>query len=242
MTRITFRMDDITPEMDWSRFQQFKKLFERYRNKPLLGIVPENRDPKLMVSGPNSDFWEEMRRLQEAGWSVAQHGYQHRYETQDGGLLGIKARSEFASLPYEIQYEKIQKGKERLREHGIESDIWMAPGHSYDRNTLRALCNSGFRIVSDGFSLFPYEYMELRFIPCQFGVPRKLPFGVVTICIHANAMTDLGFEAFARWVEQHRDAICDFSDLLVVPVYNLSRTFIEPFALLLRRMKQRVRP
>ena len=41
-------MDDITPDMDWKSFEAFEQLFERYGCYPLLGIVPDNLDPKLM--------------------------------------------------------------------------------------------------------------------------------------------------------------------------------------------------
>lgn len=47
--KIAFRMDDITPDMDWKSFEAFEQLFERYGCYPLLGIVPDNLDPKLSV-------------------------------------------------------------------------------------------------------------------------------------------------------------------------------------------------
>ena len=40
--KIAFRMDDITPDMDWKSFEAFEQLFERYGCYPLLGIVPDN--------------------------------------------------------------------------------------------------------------------------------------------------------------------------------------------------------
>ena len=45
--KIAVRLDDITPDMDWERFLKFKALLDRYQVKPLIGVVPQNRDPGL---------------------------------------------------------------------------------------------------------------------------------------------------------------------------------------------------
>ena len=46
--KITVRLDDITPDMDWERFLKFKALLDRYQVKPLIGVVPDNRDENLV--------------------------------------------------------------------------------------------------------------------------------------------------------------------------------------------------
>lgn len=238
MKRVAFRMDDITPQMDWDRFDQFRVLFERENIKPLIGIVPDNHDATLQVGTTRDTFWQEMRQLVSQGWSVAQHGCNHVYETTDSGWLGVNARSEFASLPYDVQYQKIHRGQNLLNDQGIQSDIWMAPAHSYDRNTLRALKALGFRVVTDGYAFAPYDRMGLRCVPCQFGAPRMPPFGIATIAIHANTLSDKGFTAYERFVGQHRDVICDFADLTTIAPSNLVAMISEPLALAARRLKQ----
>ena len=67
--KIAFRMDDITPDMDWKSFEAFEQLFERYGCYPLLGIVPDNLDPKLSVDPAREAFWKKMQELQEKGWT-----------------------------------------------------------------------------------------------------------------------------------------------------------------------------
>ena len=57
--KIAFRMDDITPDMDWKSFEAFEQLFERYGCYPLLGIVPDNLDPKLSVDPAREAFWKK---------------------------------------------------------------------------------------------------------------------------------------------------------------------------------------
>ena len=47
--KISIRMDDITPDMDWARFMRFKALCDQYNIKPLIGVVPDNNDAKLNI-------------------------------------------------------------------------------------------------------------------------------------------------------------------------------------------------
>ena len=63
--KIAFRMYDITPDMDWNSFEAFEQLFERYGCYPLLGIVPDNLDPKLSVDPAREAFWKKMQELQK---------------------------------------------------------------------------------------------------------------------------------------------------------------------------------
>ena len=65
--KITIRMDDITPDMDWESFEAFERMFRKYGIRPLLGVVPDNRDPKLSVDAPRAEFWERMRRFKRRG-------------------------------------------------------------------------------------------------------------------------------------------------------------------------------
>ena len=51
-TKISIRMDDITPDMDWTKFMRFKALCDKYRIRPLVGVVPDNQDPNLHLGKP----------------------------------------------------------------------------------------------------------------------------------------------------------------------------------------------
>ena len=65
---ITVRLDDITPDMDWERFYKFKALLDQYQVKPLIGVVPDNRDELLKGSGSPMDpepFFEYIWRSKE---------------------------------------------------------------------------------------------------------------------------------------------------------------------------------
>jgi predicted deacetylase len=192
-SRYIIRMDDITPTMDWDRFWALLRLFNKHRIKPLLGIVPDNRDPNLDCQSPYPRFWETMRTLGERGFvEFGQHGYQHSLTIKPGAAL-LRAthgttviKSEFAGYSYSDQLNKIQEGQRLLKAQGINTSYWIAPNHSFDHTTLKALHASGFSAVSDGISLYPYEHLGLIFIPQQLWKPKWMPTGVFTICLHTN--------------------------------------------------------
>jgi predicted deacetylase len=193
--RYIFRMDDITPTMDWGRFESLMTLFMKHSIKPLLGIVPDNRDANLCRQTANPRFWDEMRSLQNSdAVDISQHGYQHTLIPRPGAALmrfhcGVHELSEFAGESYHDQVFKIAEGSRILRSHGISTTYWMAPNHSFDTTTLRALVDVGFTAVSDGVSLFPYTSCGLVFVPQQVWRPRWMPCGVQTICLHSNEIT-----------------------------------------------------
>lgn len=209
----SYRMDDITENMNWDSFLRVKDIFDRYDIKPLIGVVPCNLDRKLKPGQKREDFWDYIRELQQEGWCIAQHGYQHTYVTKESGLLGLKEASEFAGLSMEEQYEKLKSGKEILENHGMKPEIFMAPGHTYDSNTLKALKKLGFRYVTDGYSDMPYEREGLCFIPCKSaGNPART--GVDTVCLHSNGMQEEDFRELENVIRRNRSQIVDFAELL----------------------------
>ncbi|MDE6420289.1 MAG: DUF2334 domain-containing protein [Lachnospiraceae bacterium] len=213
MQQLLIRLDDITPDMDWEKFERLAALFEQYQIHPIIGVVPDNRDETLHIQEPRADFWERMRSLQEQGWVIAQHGYTHVYVNKEPGLLKVNPFSEFAGLPYQEQYEKLKKGQEILKKQGIHTTMFMAPGHSFDRQTLRALKTLGFTSVTDGYCSRPYRRCGLIFLPCTLSSPR-LPKRFDTLCLHSNSMGLAQFDALADFIGRHRklignaDAIC----------------------------------
>jgi predicted deacetylase len=188
-------MDDVTPTMNWEKFTALLALFRRFDVKPLLGVVPDNRDPKLQVKPPHRNFWDTLRELAQRGdIELAQHGYQHILGCRGNTALinsrfELKTRSEFAGLSYEEQLNKIRAGRAILLNQGIETNVWMAPNHSFDRTTLKALLDSGFTALTDGISLFPFKEGGIVCIPQQLWKPTWLPTGIITICLHSDETT-----------------------------------------------------
>jgi predicted deacetylase len=189
-TQYLIRFDDITPGMAWTKFQPFEDLARELRLPYLLGVVPDCRDVKLMVEPSRPDFWSWVRRMKGQGATIAQHGYMHLYETDHRGMLGLGRKSEFAGLPYDVQYERLARGKDILQGEGVWDGVFMAPSHSFDQATLRALRELGFRAITDGFGFFPYEIDGLKVVPQLFARPFGFGIGVETVCIHANTLSD----------------------------------------------------
>jgi len=184
--RFLLRFDDLCPTMNWGVWEQIESILVRHGIKPLLAVVPDNRDPNLVVDAPRADFWERVRRWQEQGFAIALHGYQHLYETGHSGLLGINAYSEFAGLTYEEQRDKIERGLAIFSREGIRPDAWAAPAHSFDAVTLRVLGECGIRVVLDGFYWRPVFTMGALWIPQQMWRFRSMPGGVWTVGYHHN--------------------------------------------------------
>lgn len=207
MMHFTIRMDDIAAGMDREKFERFQNLLEAHDIRPLIGVVPECRDPLLQTGPPESSFWETVRALQQSGWQVAMHGLYHIYTTKKGGLFPLNRDSEFAGLPLERQRKMIAKGKKILSSHGMETDIFMAPSHSYDRATLQALRENGFRYVTDGFGRAPYEYDGLTFFPIaarRQDVLKKNGDGLTTLVVHTNTMSEEDFRFYEKLLKTGR--------------------------------------
>ena len=59
-TGLLIRMDDITECMNWEQMDKCENLFDKYKIKPLLGIIPINKDPELLKFAKNNNFWNRV--------------------------------------------------------------------------------------------------------------------------------------------------------------------------------------
>ena len=184
-----------------------------------IAVVPDNRDP-FLLNNPACpfDFWDEMRERQESGWKLAMHGYQHLPHTASGGILGLADRSEFAGLPFNVQLEKLSSGRRILRSEGIQTDTFVAPGHSFDANTERACLECGFTTISDGFALYPYVTNGIVHVPQLFSTLRRppVPLGVWTFCLHLNTMSRDRLAKTVRFLEREADRFTHFDEAAVM--------------------------
>lgn len=198
--KIAVRLDDITPDMNWERFLAFKTLLDKYQVKPLIGIVPDNRDENLKGTkeGAPEDFWDYVKGLQKEGWSIALHGCRHIYSTNKSGIFPLNNFSEFAGIPYERQREMLAEGKQILKENGIETELFMAPAHSYDNNTLKALKDTGFTKLTDGFGNRPYKWKGLTFYPISFKLSKTFQKkeGYSTMVVHTGTIRQEELERY----------------------------------------------
>jgi hypothetical protein len=157
-----------------------------------------------MVSPPRQDFWQTIRKLANSGWTVAQHGFSHRYLNSEAGLLDITHQSEFTGLTYAEQYQKISQGKQILENKLARNiDWWMAPSHSFDQTTCRVLKDLKFNYITDGLAIFPFSRFGLTWLPQQLWQPVNLPFGIWTICIHPNKVNSNYLERLDLFIKEH---------------------------------------
>lgn len=214
--KIAVRMDDITPDMNWDNFIFFLNLFEQTGIAPLLGIVPDNRDKSLTCEAAHDDFYNIMKSLENKGFILSMHGYHHVYTTKHGGMFPLNRQSEFAGLSFEKQREILKSGREKLKQNGIDTDIFMAPAHSYDKNTLRALKEVGFTRITDGFGKMPYIYRGLTFYPISFMMSRSLrqKNGATTLVLHANTVTEADKERYTKIFREYGKNMISYSEYL----------------------------
>lgn len=210
------RFDDVCPTMDREQFNKAFALMDKEGIKPLLGVIPNNQDHSLFKEEVNSKFWEEIKSLQDKGYDIAMHGYSHVYDQfSPKTLICGRKHSEFAGNTYQNQFIKIKKGKEILESHGIYTDVFFAPAHTYDKNTLKALSANGFKYISDGLSNKPYKQNGVICVPCKrFGIPATKNGILVAVC-HPNEWSSFnasqGYEKLLQFCEINRNFFTSFS-------------------------------
>jgi peptidoglycan/xylan/chitin deacetylase (PgdA/CDA1 family) len=199
------RFDDICPAMNWRIWPEIEAVLTEHDLRPMLAVVPDNRDPVLEVDAPAADFWDRVREWQARGWTIALHGYQHRYVTCHRGVVTPKRKSEFAGLPAREQAEKLRRGVEIFEREGVHTRLWIAPSHSFDRVTLSLLPRFGINMISDGYCRYPFvDRANLFWIPQQLSYFRPAPPGVWTVCHHHNHWTAAQVSRFREDIARYR--------------------------------------
>lgn len=215
MSHYILRLDDASDYMDVDKWQRIENLLDKYKIKPLVGIIPDNKDPNLVkLYKQDPTFWDKVSSWKKKGWELALHGCYHKYTTEYGGINPVNKRSEFAGVPLDKQKEMIRHGIEILKSHDIVPKVFFAPSHTFDENTLLALKEeSDIRIISDTIANDIYYKDGFYFIPQQSGRVRKLPFKVVTFCYHPNEMNKSDFEKLETFVEANSKCYTSVSEI-----------------------------
>ena len=165
-TGLLIRLDDIAETMNWSMMEEVTNLFDKYNVKPVLGVIPNNRDPELL-SYPKAklNFWDQVKNWQNKGWEIAMHGNNHLYNKNNSKIdyLSHGGNTEFCGHALDIQIKKIKEGLNKFKEKDIPVRVFFAPNHTFDKNTLLALKECGLRNIIDGYGLMPYEENKMNF-------------------------------------------------------------------------------
>jgi len=201
--------------MNWDVWREIETILFDANVKPILAVVPDNRDDALRWREPNPHFWEHVRRWQSVGAAIGLHGYQHRYVTRDSGIVGLHGRSEFAGLSLAEQEMKVRSALAIFCREGVTPSVWVAPAHSFDENTVKILKKVGITVISDGFFLLPHvDRRGVMWIPQQLWRFRVMPFGVWTVCLHHNAWTEKDLSRFQEDLRRYKDAILSLREVM----------------------------
>jgi len=213
--KILLRLDDIAPNMKWDMMKKTKDLFNEYSIKPIIGVIPKNEDNDLKIYPECSfDFWNEIKNLQNGGWEIAMHGYQHLYENKCvGDYLGLGGYTEFSGCSYEDQFKKLTLGLEIFKKHNIKIKTFFAPNHTFDKNTIKACKAVKIDTIVDGYGLAPYHEDGMFFLPQLFYRLFALPFGFQTLQIHLNYFNEEDFLKLEKFVKLNQKKIISFSEL-----------------------------
>jgi len=236
------RLDDACPTMKHEKWNRLEALLDRYNIKPIVAVVPNNQDKKLMLDSYNHDFWEKIKNWQEKKWEIALHGFEHKYVTKHKSLVPINDYSEFAGVPLDEQKNKIQEGIKIFNKHNISCRAWIAPAHSFDENTIKALKEeSNINIISDGIAFSPYYEHGMFWIPQQLWKPRKMPFGVWTICYHPDEMREKDFEVLENFLKEEYKKVISIDELTLTtkPKSLIEQSFEKIYWRLLEKKRQK---
>lgn len=188
-----FRLDDANSFSNIKKWNAIEDIFQKYGIRPIVAVIPDNKDPALICQDLNLNFWKTVQDWDAQGWSIAMHGYQHLFHavSRFQSIIPYYKRSEFSGLSLENQKIKIKKSLKIFHQNDIEPKVWVAPAHSFDFLTLKAISEeTNIKIISDGISLSQYFNNGFHFIPQQLWSISKKNFGLWTICLHPDTMSD----------------------------------------------------
>lgn len=209
------RLDDACPTMHHQRWSKIEGILDKFGVRPMVGVIPNNLDATQIIDLADEKFWEKVKSWENKGWTIALHGYDHCYISNDPGINPIWDRSEFAGVKLEIQKDKIKKGVDIFRSHGINPQYFFAPSHTFDLNTLAALREcSDIRIISDTIGTKPYRKYGFIFVPQLGGHCHEIKInGIWTFCLHPSVMDDNAIISLETFLNKNRHKFISFEDL-----------------------------
>jgi hypothetical protein len=215
--------------MDSRKWDMFESLFDELDIKPIIAVIPNNKDSDMLYEQEDKFFWDKVRRWQSKGWHIALHGYEHLYETKNSGIVPINQNSEFAGVDLAKQKMKISNGWDIFKKEHINAKIWIAPAHTFDENTIKALLSkTDIKIISDGFSFFPFWNHNILWIPQQLWRFKKKIFpGIYTICYHPNITSVSDIQKELILLKENRNSIIDDIDSLYKSYKDRKRSLFD---------------
>ena len=242
-TGILIRIDDVCENMNWNLMSKLESLFDDYSIKPVLGVIPNNRDEDFLSFPRKDNFWDQVRKWQDKGWEIVQHGDTHIYDrlcSKKSDYFEYGGGSEFFGHPLDVQEKRIKNGLEKFKREKINIRSFFAPNQTYDENTFVALKNCGINEVIDGYGLMPYTEKNVKFIPQLFEKVVLLPFGIQSTKLHLHVWDENDYKKFENFIKINSKKIITYDQALNKInnsfLYKIIRYFISKI-LKLKRMR-----
>ena len=104
------RMDDVAENMNWHIMNKIEILFDKYNIKPVIGVIPNNKDPELLKFPKEENFWEKIKTWQKKGWEISMHGYSHEYEIETKKRISLnwEVNQNFSVKVFKIKFIKYE--------------------------------------------------------------------------------------------------------------------------------------
>ena len=124
-TGLLIRIDDIAAHMKWDLIQKCEILFDELNIKPLLGVIPNNKDKEFLKYEKKDDFWHKVRAWQSKGWEISMHGFDHVYnaDTMKKDFFGYGGKSEFYGHSFDHQKKRIEEGLKIFKKEKVNGVI-----------------------------------------------------------------------------------------------------------------------
>lgn len=159
------------------------ELFVKHQIPLCIGIIPfeathrtQSRLFRSESPAGDSEQHQIKNLIQSGAIEMMMHGFAHTDNNIGGKSKSKYGKSEFAGDNYESQYQRLKSGKgylDSLFEKDVE--VFSPPWNTYDKNTLRALKNLGFKTISSDIAGKSYG-ISLNYLPFStedFGIFEK---------------------------------------------------------------------
>lgn len=158
---LSFRIDDYGID-SLEIYKKIVPVFIKYNIPLTIGVVPFKEQKSVLVPSLDSAELSYLKKLSGGRNEIALHGFSHTNH-----LNSKKSSSEFYDQPYDVQFEKIIKGKHFLDSLLTGNTVtFIPPWNSFDRNTQQAVSDAGFKNLSASrYGLIAKECQKITCLP-----------------------------------------------------------------------------
>ena len=240
--KMVFRFDDylLIPS---TLSDSLLNIFQKNKIPLCIGILPFDTSGSFIYKLNQYQVNDLRSRIHRKEIEVGLHGFNH-LNVLSHRFLTRTTYSEFATVDYNKQYEKLAKGKMVLDTLlQINTSVFIPTFNTYDNNTLKVLEELKFEIISGGLH-GPSKSEILKYIPPTYENFSELPdiienFGnedvTIIIYFHSYAFKESRYaflkdpsglvtfsqlDTLLNWIKKQNVSFYTFSDLAVTENFD----------------------